>query len=121
MNALNVGVRIGGRIANNLRYAYDTTLCSETETDKGLLIKRVRRTVKMLNSEYTKDNSNNDNWHLNLQNENWNNRCGGFLVFVESIIHMDGQNDNDITRRMLMDKIQWKDSIKYWKIKVLAY
>lgn len=41
LNGLNVGVRIGGRIFNRIRYAGDATQCSETEEDLRLLLQRV--------------------------------------------------------------------------------
>jgi hypothetical protein len=35
------GVRIGGRVLNNLRYADDTTLAAETETGRTSMIEAV--------------------------------------------------------------------------------
>lgn len=53
-----MGVIIGGGIVNNLKYAYDATLCSETENEQRLLIKRVKKECEnagfLLNIQKTK-------------------------------------------------------------------
>ena len=36
-----IGVRVGGRVVNNLRYADDTTLVAETEQGLKTLVERV--------------------------------------------------------------------------------
>ena len=36
-----IGVRVGGRVVNNLRYVDDTTLIAETEQGLKTLVKRV--------------------------------------------------------------------------------
>ena len=42
------GIKIAGRITNNLRYAHDTTLMAENEEKLKSLLMRTRRTVKEL-------------------------------------------------------------------------
>ena len=51
------GIKIAGRIINDLRYANDTTLIAESEELKGLLMKLKQDTVKVglkLNIQKTK-------------------------------------------------------------------
>ena len=40
------GIKIAGRNINNLRYADDTTLMTESEEDLKSLLKKVKRRVK---------------------------------------------------------------------------
>ena len=48
LNESQTAIKIAGRIINNLRYAYDTTLMTESEEELRSLLMRVKRTVKSL-------------------------------------------------------------------------
>ena len=58
LDDLQAGLRIGSRISNNLRYADDTTLMSESEKEQNSLLMRVKeeseRASLKLNIEKTK-------------------------------------------------------------------
>ena len=62
LDEAEAGIKIAGRNVNNLRYADDTTLMSESEEDlKSLLIKVKKESEKVgLNSTFRKLRS----WHL---------------------------------------------------------
>lgn len=72
----NVGIKMGGRIVNNLRYADDTTLFSETE---NYLNPKSFQGKCWTASEFAKDKSidNNDIGNLKMENET----NGGFFIF----------------------------------------
>ena len=42
----NIGINIGGRTINNLRYADDTTLLAEDKEDMRKLLKKVKEEVR---------------------------------------------------------------------------
>ena len=46
LDEVQAGVKIAGRSVNNLRYAYDTTLMTESEELKGLLMKVKEKSEK---------------------------------------------------------------------------
>ena len=48
------GIKIAGRNNNNLRYADDTTLMSESKEELKSLLMKVKRRVKKLNIQKTK-------------------------------------------------------------------
>ena len=46
LDELQVGIKIGERNINNLRYAYDITLMAESEEEQKSFLMRGRRKVK---------------------------------------------------------------------------
>ena len=55
LDEAQVGIKIAGRNINNLRYADDTTLMSESEEELKILLMKV------------KENSEEVGWKLNIQ------------------------------------------------------
>ena len=47
LNETQAGIKIGGRNINNLKYADDTTLTSESEELKSLLMKVIEESEKL--------------------------------------------------------------------------
>lgn len=75
LDELNVGVNIGGRKINNLRYADDTTLITTTEKkDLRTIIRRIKEHIEnaglFLNIKKTKIMSTTNLQNFRLNNEN---------------------------------------------------
>ena len=49
------GIKIAGRIINNLRYGGDTTLMAEGEELKSLLVKMKEESEKWLKTQYSEN------------------------------------------------------------------
>lgn len=100
------GINISGRNINNLRYADDTTLLSETADDLKCLLQKMekesaatglklnmKKTFVMINGPIHEFHINND--QVEIVNE---------FIFLGSSIKIAGNCSNEIKRRLLMGR-----------------
>ena len=100
------GVRIGGRVVNNLRYADDTVLLAETEQELQEILNDVNNNGKLygmkMNAKKTKsmlitrNNSNN----IKLRIDDADVQQVKSFIYLGQIITDDGKCDTEIVRRI---------------------
>ena len=96
------GIKVAGRIINNLRYADDTTLMAEREKLKSLLMK-----VKEESEKAGLKFKNWRSWHpaQSLMANRWgNNGNSDRLYFLGSKITADGDCSHEIKRHLLLGR-----------------
>ena len=106
LDEAQAGIKIAGRIVNNLRYADDTTLMAEIEEElKSLLLKVKEESEKAglkLNIQKTKDHGI---WSHHFMANRWgNNGNSDRLYFLGSKITADGDCSHEIKRRLLFGR-----------------
>ena len=100
------GIKIAGRNINNLRYADDTTLMSESEEElKGLLMKVKEESEKVglkLNIQKTKIMASGPiiSWEI----DGHTLETVSDFIFLGSIITADGDCSHEIKRRLLLGR-----------------
>ena len=97
-----VGIKMVGRIINNLRYAEDTTLMVESEELKSLLMKVKEESEKVslkLNIQKTKIMASGPitSWQVDGETV-------ADFIFLGSKITADGDCSHEIKRRLLLGK-----------------
>ena len=102
MNEIQTGIKIAGRIINNLRYADDTTLMAESKELKSLLMKVKEESEKVglkLNIQKTKIMASGPitSWQIDGETVE---RVADF-IFLGSKITADGDCSHEIKRRLL--------------------
>jgi hypothetical protein len=111
------GIRIAGRLLNNLRYADDTTLLAGKKADLLLLIKRLKSESEKaglyFNIKKTKimttvgaDNFVIDGEELEVVSS---------FTFLGSVIEKEGKCDTEIKRRVAIGKTAMNGLEKIWK------
>ena len=97
------GIKIAGRIINNLRYAYDTTLMAESkEALKSLLMKVKEESEKVglkLNIQKTKIMASGPITSWQIDGETVTD-----FIFLGSKITADGDCSHEIKRRFLLGR-----------------
>ena len=100
---------IAGRNINNLRYADDTTLMTESEEElKNLLMKVKEESEKAglkLNIKKTKIMASGPITSWQIDGEMMETVT--FFIFLGSKITTDGNCDHDIERRLLLGRKLW--------------
>ena len=100
-----VGIKIAGRIINNLRYADDTTLMAESEEElKSLLMKMKEESEKVgikLNIQKTKIMASGPITSWEIDGETMESVR---LYFLGSKITEDGDFSHEIKRRLLLGR-----------------
>ena len=97
------GIKIAGRIINNLRYADDTTLMAESEEElKSLLMKLKEESEKVglkLNIQKTKIMASGPitSWQIDAETVS-------DFIFLGSKITADGDCSHEIKRRLLLGR-----------------
>ena len=100
------GIKIAGRNINNLRYADDTTLMTESEEElKSLLMKVKEESEKVglkLNIQKTKIMSSGPitSWHIDGETM----ETGRDFIFLGSKITADGDCSHEIKRCLLLER-----------------
>jgi len=112
-----VGVRVGGRVLNNLRYADDTTLAAETEEGLRKLIQDVTRASKKaglhLNIKKTKVMSNAGITEFMVDGE----RIEVVKSFnlLGSIVEEEGTCRSELSRRLSLGRAAMTGLARIWK------
>ena len=116
-----IGVNIGGRTINNLRYADDTTMLAESERDLEYLIRRVQeeseRMGLYLNIKKTKVMTTAGNGAVNIQVHNEKIESVQDFVFLGAKIDQNGESGPDIKRRIALGRVAMQGMDKIWKSK----
>lgn len=116
------GIRMGGRILNNLRYADDTTLAAESELDLRSLIERVTLASEQaglsLNIKKTKVLSNSGMTTFTANNENI--EVVDHFVFLGSVIDEDSGCTRELTRRLALGRSAMIGLARIWKDRDLS-
>ena len=113
----DIGIRVGGRVLNNLRYADDTTLAAETEDDLRALIERVtlssekaglylniKKTKVMSNSSLSTFSANGEDIEV-VKNFN----------LLGSMLSHDGSCEGELSRRLALGRASMAGLRKIWK------
>ena len=100
-----VGIKIPGRNISNLRFADVTTLMTESEELKSLLMKVKEKSEKVglkLNSQKTKVMASGPipSWQIDGETME---TVRGFIFYLASKITADGDCSNEIIRRLLLE------------------
>ena len=100
-----VGIKIPGRNISNLRFADVTTLMTESEELKSLLMKVKEKSEKVglkLNSQKTKVMASGPipSWQIDGETMQ---TVRGFIFYLASKITADGDCSNEIIRRLLLE------------------
>ena len=100
--------RLLGKISiflNNLRYADDTTLMTESEEElKSLLMKVKEESEKGLKAQHS-ENEDHGIWSHHFMANRWgNNENSDRLVVLGSKITADGDCSHEIKRRLLLER-----------------
>jgi hypothetical protein len=103
----NIGIKIGGRTINNLRYADDTTILAEEKEDMKKLLKKLKEESKKarlsLNLKKSKIMT------TGTLNEFILDRIGieitSYHTFLGSIITIDGYDNKEINRRLSIGRM----------------
>ena len=111
------GVRIGGRVLNNLRYADDTTLAAESESGLKVLLERVTSTSEKaglyLNIKKTKVMSNTGMTTFRANNESI--EVVKHFNFLGSMVEDDSGCCLELTKRLAMGRATMVGLTRIWK------
>ena len=119
-----IGVKIGGRNINNLRYADDTTLLAESEQDLEYLVRRVNKESERMGLYFdikkTKamTTAGNGTIHIILDNERVE-PVQDFLFFG-SKIDRSGKSGSEIKRGIALGRSAMQGMAKIWKSKDIS-
>ena len=109
LDEAQAGIKIAGRIINNLRYADDTTLMSENEEELKILLMKVKmESAKVglkLNIQKTKITASGPITSWEIDGETVETVAD--LIFLGFKITADGDCSHEIKRRLLLP---WKES-----------
>ena len=113
----DIGVRVGGRVLNNLRYADDTTLISETEDGLKMLVENVTKAGEkaglQLNIKKTKVMSNAGLSSFRTS--------GGDIEVVQkfnllgAVLEEEGTCSSEVNRRMALGRAVMIGLSRIWK------
>ena len=104
LNEVQAGIKIAGRNINNLRYADDTTLMTESEELKSLLMKVKEESEKVglkLNIQKTKITASGS---PHLMGNRWRSSAVTDFIFLGSKITADGECSHEIKRCLLLGR-----------------
>ena len=106
LETTGIGVKIGGRIINNLRYADDTTILAESEAELKELLMRIKeaslKQVLRLNIRKTKIMSTGNLTKFDLDGEEIE-KVNQF-TFLGSLVTADGGCRSEIRRRLALER-----------------
>ncbi|OIR55924.1 MAG: uncharacterized protein A8A55_3328, partial [Amphiamblys sp. WSBS2006] len=119
-----IGVKIGGRNINNLRYADDTTLLAETEDGLKYLILRIKKeSEKMglhLNIKKTKIMTTAGNGAVKITINSEEIECVKNFCFLGSMIDRTGDCGPEIRRRIALGRSAMLSMHQIWKSKDIS-
>ena len=119
LGELEIGVRIGGRKINNLRYADDTTLLAESKADLLQLLEKVKQqSIKAglhLNFKKTKVMATEDLDEFLLDGKKID--IVGDFIFLGSKIQNSGRCEGEIIRRLALGRAAMTGLNKIWRDK----
>ena len=121
-----VGIKIGGRLINNLRYADDTTLLCETKEDLMFLLKRVQQLSKekglLLNTKKTKimvlDKNRLNNGRFTLHGEDIEEVKS--FVYLGSTITTQANCMDEVNKRLCMARSTVQKMTSIWKSRAVT-
>ena len=120
----DIGVKIGGRNINNLRFADDTTLLAETEDDLEHLILRIKReSEKMglyLNIKKTKIMTPVADGQVRIIINGEEIECVKEFIFLGSKIVRNGECNPEIKRRIVLGRSAMLNMHQIWKSKDIS-
>ena len=124
-NVEDFGIKVGGRLVSNLRYADDTALCADNHEDICMLLNRINEEGKTknmkLNAKKTKVMYIGRGQYKDIEVD------GEILERVNDFIYLgstkteNGDCKPDIVRRIAMGKSKMVDLKNIWKDKDLSY
>ena len=119
-----IGVKIGGRNINNLRYADDTTLLAESEQELEYLIRRVKEESERmglhLNIKKTKIMTTADNGTAHIIIDNERIELVLDFLFLGFKIDRSGESGPEIKRRIALGRSAMQGMAKIWKSKDIS-
>ena len=119
MDEAEEGIKIAGRIMNNLRYADDTTLLAGKKTDLVELIRRLKSESEKaglyFNIKKTKVMSTEEEDSFEIDGEEIETVTS--FTFLGSVIEKEGKCDMEINRRVAIGKAAMNGLEKIWKDK----
>lgn len=121
LDSSNIGVKIGGRTINNLRYADDTTLLAERQEDLINLILKIKdESEKMglhLNIKKTKIMTTAASGEVKIKINDEEIESVQDFIFLGSKIDRDGESTPEIKRRIALGRTAMVGMNKIWKSK----
>ena len=105
LDEAHAGIKIAGRNINNLRYSDDTTLMTESEELKSLLMKMKEESEKVglkLNIRKTKIMASGPITSWEIDGERM--ETVRFFIFLGSEITADGDSSHEIKRHLLLER-----------------
>lgn len=116
-----VGVKIGGKNINNLRYADDTTLLAESKKGLEELITKIKtESEKMglyLNIKKTKIMATTSSGKIKIKIDDEEIECVQDFVFLGSKIDLNGESSCEIKRRIALGRTALISMGNIWKNK----
>ena len=84
LDKAQAAIKIGGRNANNLRYADDTTLMAESEEELKSLLMKVKEESEKVGLKLNSENEDHGIWSHHFMADRWgNNGTSVTLYFLE--------------------------------------
>ena len=119
LDEVESGIKIGGNLINNLRYADDTTLLAETKEGLQEILKNVKdSSVKnglYLNLKKTNVMATEEITEFNIDNEKV--EIVNDFIFLGSKIQNTGTCDGEIVRRLALGRAAMSGLTKIWRSK----
>ena len=98
------GIKIARRKINKLRYADDTTLMAESEKELKSLLMKVKRRVKKLKTQHSK-NEDHGIWSHHFMANRWKTmETLSDFIFLGPKISADGDCSHEIKRHLLLGR-----------------
>ena len=113
LNWENKGININGEKMNNLRFADDVVLISESDEELKSMIKEINEAGQkaglMINLEKTKTMSSNHELQIKIDNKNIENT--NEIIYLGQTISLENRTAKEINRKIAL---AWK---KFWQLK----
>ena len=117
MEEAEAGVRMGGRIINNLRYADDVTLLTEKEDELSVMASDIQAKSQKaglkLNAKKTKVMATSNIQRFNIGNEEV--EVVDSFTYLGVKISVDGGCSEEIKRRIAMGRTAMTGLTRVWK------
>ena len=119
------GIKVGGRLISNLRYADDTALCADSHADICLLLNNINEEGKIknmkLNAKKTKVMYIGKGQYQDIVIDGETLERVDEFIYLGSTKTSNGDCKPDIVRRIAMGKSKMVDLKNIWKDKDLSY
>ena len=124
-NVEEFGIKIGGRLVSNLRYADDTALCADNHEDICMLLNRINEEGKIknmkLNAKKTKVMYIGRGQYKDIEVDGEILERVNDFIYLGSTKTQNGDCKPDIVRGIAMGKSKMIDLKNIWKDKDLSY